>query len=158
MWRSGENCLKADLLAVRDVMKVSECWNQLLLKPEEARSVVESRIADMNQFLIDFENGSWLYNLSPQACEAGSWSKLRRVSAAAYALEIDGIGATHDEIATLLERAGNQKAASWGEFLRLADPGRRIPALERAIDAEVPHAWGRLESYTATHLNCDPDV
>jgi hypothetical protein len=139
-------------------MKVSECWNQLLLKPEEARSVVESRIADVNGFLIDFENGSWLYNLSPQAGEADSWRKLRRVAAAAHALEIERIGAILDEIATLLEGAGNQKAASWGEFLRLADPGRRIPALKRAIDAEVPHAWERLESYTATHLNCEPDV
>ena len=56
--RSSENCLRADLLAVLNPMKISECWNLLLLKPEEARSLVESRIADVNAFLIEFEDGS----------------------------------------------------------------------------------------------------
>jgi hypothetical protein len=106
--------------------------------------------------LIDFENGSWLYNLSPQVGEAHLWRNLRRVAAAADALEIERIGVSLDEIADLLERAGNSKAASWGDFLRSADPNGQLKTLEQSIAAELPHAWERLESYTLKHFDCDP--
>src|SRR5262249_5365075 len=61
------------LIFMRDATGI---WNAILEKSVSTLSATEHLIKRVNVFLIEFEMGGWLYNLSPAAGSGSEWSEL----------------------------------------------------------------------------------
>jgi hypothetical protein len=92
--------------------KTWEVWNELLEKP--ALTGVELNVKRVNVFLIDFENGPWLYNISPEASAGRQWSDLRETANAVDAIGAPAVARLVHEIADIVEKA-DQRQHKLGE-------------------------------------------
>ena len=133
---------------------VTEIWNKLLSKPMELMTQQERIVRTVNIFLIDFENGGWLYNASPDASEhQGAWVCLRGIAAAVASIGASGVAERLAEIAEIVERAPPLPSpGTWKNFLAGADPQGRISVLEEEIGGSLGVVYELLESYTLAQL------
>lgn len=138
--------------------KAFDIWNELLKKPDADRSAVERIIVDSNAFLIDFEMGGWLYNISPAAGEGRVWNRLRRTADSIDAIGMPSIAHTLREIATITEAGDVQEQGTWDTFLAKVDPTNALERLEKIIDPQVETAWTKLEEFTVRHFDCDTNA
>jgi hypothetical protein len=130
-----------------------EIWNELLSKPMQMMTEHERIVHAANVFLIDFWQGGWLYNVSPDTSENQQpWVRLRGVAVAVAAIGATGVAERLTEIAEIVERPALRSSGTWGEFLESVDPQGRISALGKEIGAEVDDTWALLEAYTLAHL------
>jgi hypothetical protein len=136
--------------------KAWEVWNELLEKPEVARSATERIVVRVNSFLIDFENGSWLYNISPDVGEGGNWQKLRQTAESVAAVGVPSVAHRLQQIADIVEKTDVQRSGTWGGFLTHADPNNKVQELEASISDELSIAWAKLEEFTVQHFECEP--
>src|SRR5262245_9031050 len=134
--------------------EVTEIWNRLLSKPMQMMTEHERIVHAVNVFLVDFEFGGWLYNVSPDASEKQRcWARLRGVAAAVATVGSPRVAERLIEIAEIVERAPSlSTSGTWGHFLARVDPQRRISALEKEIGAELNVMYGLLEAYTLAQL------
>jgi hypothetical protein len=134
---------------------VTEIWNRLLSLPMQLMTEPERIVHAVNAFLIDFWQGGWLYNVSPDLTEhQQSWARLRSVAAAVAAIGARGVAERLTNIAEIVERVpGGRDDGTWGGFLESVDPQDRISALEREIDSELGAVYELLEAYTLAQLS-----
>jgi hypothetical protein len=102
-----------------------EVWNSLLEKPIDCMSEVERIIHRVNIFVIDFENGSWLYNIAPGCGEGSVWSELRALASAVLAIDVPTVASYLVEIAEIAEQIDVQIPREGG-YWAAADPTSRV--------------------------------
>ncbi len=137
--------------------KTWEVWNQIIERLPNGLTPTEHVVNRVNFFLIDFESGGWLFNLSPSAGVGERWTKLRNTAESVAAVGAPEVARALTEVADIVESADVQELCTWGEYLAKADPSKRIPQLERFISNEIPGLWDQLEEYTLAHFECERD-
>jgi hypothetical protein len=96
-----------------------EIWNELLSKPMQMMTENERIVHAANVFLIDFWQGGWLYNVSPDTSENQQpWVRLRGVAVAVAAIGATGVAERLTEIAEIVERPALRSSGTWGSFWR----------------------------------------
>ncbi len=130
-----------------------EIRNALLEKPPAERTAAEQHMVNSICLLIDIESGGWLYNISPAAGEGRVWIRLRQAAESAVEIGATRLGGLLQEVISLVESVDVQQPPGiWDDFIRCADPEKRMKALEYAIDSEVPAARDHLKVYIARHF------
>ena len=130
-----------------------EVWNSLLEKPIDSMTEVERHINRVNIFVIDFENGSWLYNIAPGMGEGSVWHELRELAQSVSVIGVPTVASYLLEIAEIAEQTDIQIPREGG-YWAAADPQGRVGALHRQISRELPEVWGKLEEFTVAHFAC----
>jgi hypothetical protein len=136
-----------------------EVWNAIIDKRIEVGLAGltdrERTVFLVNTFLCDFENGAYLYNLSPT--DGGrQWAELRSVADAVEAVGENATATVLREMATLFEGADVSAAATWRDFIALADPDGKRVQLEAALHQRRGDLWDRLGEYTVEHFGARP--
>lgn len=126
-----------------------EVWNELLERPTGQLTATEQSVYLVNVLLIDVENGSWLYNLSPDLGDPPGWQRLRAAATAAGVVGLSELSRSLSDLADCLEPLG----PTWRDRLETADPDGTI--VER-VTAESHRAWAGLERFTCEHLGAAP--
>jgi len=133
---------------------VIEIWNRLLFTPKQLMTEQERIVHAVNVFLIDFQQGGWLYNASPETECQQSRVQLRGVVAAVAAIGAIGVAKRLTKIAEIVELPPLLRpSGTWGSFLESIDPQGRISALEREIGSELSAVYELLEAYTVAQLS-----
>jgi hypothetical protein len=135
--------------------KVWEVWNELLEKPLSKLTKTEGIVRRVNIFLVDFEMGSWLYNLSPEAGSGRTWTELRATADSVTAIGARSVARGLRDIADIVERGDAQKPGTWAEFLSEVDPANRIPDEEKKISAKLKGVRDKLTEFTLRHFKCE---
>jgi hypothetical protein len=136
------------------MQKVWEVWNSLLGKSDDSMTEAERHVNRVNIFVVDFENGSWLYNISPEWGEGPVWTRLRELVSSLAVLGVSRVASYLKEILEIVERTDNQVLRTWADYLAAADPSKRIAALHELISEDLPIVWAKLEEYTLAHFEC----
>jgi Domain of unknown function (DUF4375) len=137
--------------------KTWEVWNDIIERLPTGLTPTEQVVFCVNSFLFNFENGGWLYNLSPSAGWGERWSELRDTAECVAAIGAPEVAQTLRDVASVVESANVQEHGTWDEFLAKADPTQKIDQWEQRISKEIPGLWDKLTEYTLAHFECERD-
>ncbi len=138
--------------AAREAARRTQCANNLkqlglgVLNYESAYGVLSTSAA------YDDPVDDPILNTSPAAGEGRIWIRLRQAAESAAEIGATRLGGLLKEVISLVESADVQEPGIWDDFIRLADPEKRMKALEDAIRNEVPAARNHLKVYIARHF------
>ena len=119
----------------------------LLAKPEATRSDPERTLFPAVLVLVDFSNGAWLYNMSPE--EGGDWSRLKQAADAIRAVGHPIIADLLERIIRIVDQPFDPSIRTWGGYLAALDPSNEIEACERAIEGHLPELQRAVTAFAA---------
>lgn len=134
----------------------TDVWNDILERSPDL-TPTENVVNRVNKFLFNFENGGWLYNLSPATGWGERWIELRETAEAVAAVGAPDVAQHLRDVVSIVESVNVQELGNWGEFLAQVDPSQKIDQIEKIMSPEIDGLWDKLHEYTLAHFECEPD-